>query len=855
MSKKKSPKLAEAKQRDLNLGEIAQLVESRIDSQTISQGTFSLSELAKITDESPEALLYLEKKGILKPVPYQKTKRTVKRFTSTDLENALFAKELRKHDYTPQEIALLISAWRKSSALHDDIDVFSNSQAGGIEKLDQTTRAQTLLLSRLLAIEAALICGFYDAPKNSIIGVRRLEKNEFETNDVEQLRITTTSKEKALSLLMQDNSEKLVRGISTQSGEALVSFRVNRGLPNSLEGHKFVEIYLFDNKNEQCYQVILGLPKGIALDLEWTKNNLFSGNEKIDFLIKLLRFTFSTALRLHEIVYSKSAHTGSERQLDILHVMAEAITHIAPDKWDYCGILVPKNSTTLKVSACSREFPSSLRDDVFGIDPAITGASILPVWVYANREAAAINRIIEVDQRIPNYETEHVEAVAAVPAMVGEKIFGVIYVASRKLRNFDTKCFDQLDLKFLRLFGQIIGEAIQREDCAGDCVRESLEVISEQSIIQREQDDLKKDVRRIVEDIANLDRNLISNDSLVVLTIQVDGILEIAARRQEIATWISDKVQEKMHRFLESNLKHDTTDPNIFNIYKFDDEQYVAILNRTRANHRHIRTELEKELSILKGFGLKSDQIVIYAWSLEFTYRDLSQRLKLYKNDRFVLATELMGRIQGGLTVLPNIRRGNDFMNAGKYDLACVEFEMAHLNDPSNPYVLRHLAECKIELKQYKDAIDYGKEAVKQDENYPKSYIVLGNAFTGYGDYESAAGYYKKAIELNPKDPSPHLHYGQALVLEGSPKRFDEALEQFTLAMNCDGDNNATRTKYLNLKAEACLRINDYERAIKFLNQALAYSPEDQHLRWSLNLAERLANKNNNGGNKNAQRI
>ena len=66
-----------------------------------------------------------------------------------------------------------------------------------------------------------------------------------------------------------------------------------------------------------------------------------------------------------------------------------------------------------------------------------------------------------------------------------------------------------------------------------------------------------------------------------------------------------------------------------FNVYKFGIDQFVVVLNRTKADHHKIRNKLEKELTTLKGFGLKYNQISINVWSLEFKYSKLYQDLNL----------------------------------------------------------------------------------------------------------------------------------------------------------------------------------------------------------------------------------
>ena len=817
---------------NLDIEEQLQFAESEVRRKKIPDGPFSLSSLKTKTKIPEQDLLYWAEVGILNPRQTKKVKRVVKEFSSTDFENALFAQAVKSksHEVKPQEIRQLIQFWR----------ILSKRSRQIIYKapIDQFGRAQQTLLARLLAIEVALVCGFSEAPKNILVVVRRFEEHDAETNGNELLSITSASVDDLKDLLSQDTPDEIIKGISTPTGEMLVAYIDAERTLDSIEGRRFSKICLHDIERAQYYEMVLGFHKGTSIHPDQIRENLTTRTDAHNFLIQLLRFTFSTVLHLNEFTL--------KTQPDVLHFLAEAATLLAPNKWDYCGILVPKDSSPiLRVVAWSSHFPELLQNEVFGIDTDGSASPTLPVWVFKNNDATVVNQVVNNDPRILQVEAERVSAAAAVPATSGNKVVGVIYVASRRLDNRGSQCFDHIDLKLLRILGQIIGEMIERDNGASRCANNALKIIPEPPITFQESDDLQRDISVFVENLFNLDNNLNSVDSFIVLTIGIDGILQVASRQKEIVSWISEKVQEKTHRFLTKELAHDLLDTSSLRIYKSGLEQIVALLSRTKEDHRRLRADLEKNLAALQGFGTKPEQIKIDVWSLEFKYSDLFQKIKVHEYSKSDLAKELWEKVQGSLNVLENIREGNKYLNGSRYDRAFWAFETAHRQEPANPYVLRHMAQCKIILKQYDDAIRYAEQAVQLDGKYAGSHVVLGDAYIAGGNYEQAVKAYKDAISLNPNHAPLYLGFGQALVLDGNCKHVDEALQALSMAMSQDSEDIATLTKYLRLMAETCILVKDFERATRFLDEALGLLPNDRESIFLLKLAKNSLDKDN----------
>lgn len=86
---------------------------------------------------------------------------------------------------------------------------------------------------------------------------------------------------------------------------------------------------------------------------------------------------------------------------------------------------------------------------------------------------------------------------------------------------------------------------------------------------------------------------------------------------------------------------------------------------------------------------------------------------------------------------------------------------------------------------------------------------------------ESANLYFKKALELEPKNPQINNNYGQFLFVNG---KYPEALECFKISANAIGYIN--RDNSLNNLAQTYLKLNQLEDAKLYFLRALRINPE-----------------------------
>src|SRR5262249_8269245 len=119
----------------------------------------------------------------------------------------------------------------------------------------------------------------------------------------------------------------------------------------------------------------------------------------------------------------------------------------------------------------------------------------------------------------------------------------------------------------------------------------------------------------------------------------------------------------------------------------------------------------------------------------------------------------------------------------GRSDEAVVIFKQAINREPTNPERYRLLGDFLKDQGQLDEAIAAYKQAIVQDQKSAQLYLLLGIALrarSGPIDATEAIAPYKKASDLDTKDPWPHINIGNILKSQG---RLEEAISEFRWAV------------------------------------------------------------------------
>jgi len=167
--------------------------------------------------------------------------------------------------------------------------------------------------------------------------------------------------------------------------------------------------------------------------------------------------------------------------------------------------------------------------------------------------------------------------------------------------------------------------------------------------------------------------------------------------------------------------------------------------------------------------------------------------------------------------------------NPASLDRALDYFTQAILHDPGNAQAYVGMADTYDLLREYSSmpdsdayarAVAAARKAVELDDSLPEAHRALAFAeWWGEWDFVDGEKEFRRAIELNPKDPIAHKWFANVLSVQG---RFPEALEENEKAQELDPSSNS-------ILADKGLLLFDAGRraeAIELLKQVERSAPE-----------------------------
>ncbi|MBW2632251.1 MAG: tetratricopeptide repeat protein [Deltaproteobacteria bacterium] len=164
---------------------------------------------------------------------------------------------------------------------------------------------------------------------------------------------------------------------------------------------------------------------------------------------------------------------------------------------------------------------------------------------------------------------------------------------------------------------------------------------------------------------------------------------------------------------------------------------------------------------------------------------------------------------------------GCAYLEKKQYEDAVSYLQKAIAMGATNPWTFTDLARCYNGLNQYNDAIKACIMAttvpIKLDFRYDATHFELAYALFKTKQYKNAVKAYKKAIELDPKDPKYYSRWGALL---GNSGDYAGAAEQFEKAVSLKPNN----IKYLSRLSSAYYRQGKYDEALDAVNKAIGPS-------------------------------
>lgn len=173
------------------------------------------------------------------------------------------------------------------------------------------------------------------------------------------------------------------------------------------------------------------------------------------------------------------------------------------------------------------------------------------------------------------------------------------------------------------------------------------------------------------------------------------------------------------------------------------------------------------------------------------------------------------------------VEQGNQAFNDGKFKEA-LDFYQKFLADNPEFYQLNiNIGNCHKELGEFDEAVAAFQKVIELAKEDEKDIPLKAKALAGIGeitmkrdDIQTAMEYFKKSIELNPKDEILAYNVGE-ICFAGNKN--EEAIKYYDLAAQINPQWSEPHLK----KGYVYMNLGDFKKAIESLNKFLELDPDN----------------------------
>lgn len=174
------------------------------------------------------------------------------------------------------------------------------------------------------------------------------------------------------------------------------------------------------------------------------------------------------------------------------------------------------------------------------------------------------------------------------------------------------------------------------------------------------------------------------------------------------------------------------------------------------------------------------------------------------------------------------VEQGNALFAEGKYEEAMDAFKQFHEKTPEFFEIYINVGNCLVKLEKYDEAIaEYNKYLEKADEGKPemkaKAFASIGEIYIKKGDMATAQGYFKKSVDLNPKDEILAYNVGEIFF---SNEKNEEAVKYFTIASQIKPQWGLPHLKL----GYVYLNLGDMKKAVEHFSKFVELDPENSEV-------------------------
>lgn len=166
--------------------------------------------------------------------------------------------------------------------------------------------------------------------------------------------------------------------------------------------------------------------------------------------------------------------------------------------------------------------------------------------------------------------------------------------------------------------------------------------------------------------------------------------------------------------------------------------------------------------------------------------------------------------------------------NNENYENAVLWFDKALAEAPTDEYALSKAGAALVASGRFEEAFGYFERAVAADPDNGDNYFNLANAYFFSGDIGKAMEYYTEAdARVCSDDVKARIYYQLALMCS-IKEDYKAALVNYQKYEDADKTGQAALdTDILADKVEICIKLEDYDNAIKYASRWLNLAPSD----------------------------
>jgi Ca-activated chloride channel family protein len=141
-----------------------------------------------------------------------------------------------------------------------------------------------------------------------------------------------------------------------------------------------------------------------------------------------------------------------------------------------------------------------------------------------------------------------------------------------------------------------------------------------------------------------------------------------------------------------------------------------------------------------------------------------------------LLLTAILAAQNALATTYGKVRSGNSLYKKSEYDRSLGKYREAQISSPENPVVHFNIGDALHKTGSYDESnAEFNKALGSKDRLLrSKAYYNLGNNAAAQEKTDEAISYYKKCLELNPRDMDAKYNIEYLLTAKSQPKSKDK---------------------------------------------------------------------------------